>query len=186
MDNFKAGLQYGFVLSDPITQMQFSAPKIAFNVKEKRDYGNVVAFVSEEYNDLTYMVVIKTKIVTFLPRIYYLDAEGTLDGKRGFSMLLNESGSDLANHIEATVKGNKEDQHAVHWHKKGRSVILNRKENHIIAEYKTKNDKIGHGLCLIDWKGDNKLGKIEVWYGAKVKRKEVRIFQFPTIDAKIL
>lgn len=181
MDSFK----YGFVLSDPITQKQFNQTKIAFNVKEKRDYGKALALVSEEYCDLTYMVLFKSKIYTFLPRVYYLDTEGTLNAKNGFSMLLNESGRDLANHIEATVEGTKEEQHTVNWHKNGRSMVLdNKKENHVIAEYSTKNDKIGHDLCLIDWKGDNTNGKIEVWYGAKIKGKEVRIFQFPTIDAE--
>jgi hypothetical protein len=184
MNSFGAGLQYGFVLSDPITQIQLNAPKVAFNVKENRDYGNAIALVSEEYCDLTYMVVTKTKITTFLPRVYYLDSEGTLGGEDSLSMLLNESGSDLANHVEATIQGTKKDQHIVHWHKKGRSVVLNKK--HVIAEYITKNDKIGYDLCLIDWKGNNRTGKIEVWYGAKVKRKEVRVFQFPKISAKIL
>ena len=174
---------YGFVLSDPTTQRQFHEPKIAFDVYEIRDYKKVLAYVSDEYEGLIYMAVFKPQSFVFQPRIYYLDSAGSLDEKREFSTLLNECGNDLADHIEAIVQdGHERITRAIHWHKKGHSFSLNK--SHIIAEYTTKDDKTGQNLCLIDWKGDNKTGKLEVWYGQKVKKREVRLFRFPINYAK--
>jgi hypothetical protein len=174
---------YGFVLSDPTTRRQFYESKVAFNVKEVRDYKNVMAYISEGCNRLVHMVVVKPKSLIFQPRIYYLDFEGNLETNGGLSTLLNECGDDLAEHIEATLKKSYTGKtHIVHWNKKGKSLRLN--ERHIIAEYGTKNEKTGNNLCLLDWNGDNKTGKLEVWYGQKVKRKEARVFRFPASNEK--
>ena len=182
MDNNDSQTDYGFVLSDNTTQMQFNAPKVAFNVKEVREYGPALAYVTEEYNDLNYMVVHKTNVPSFHPRVYYLDFGGNIKGVPGLSMLLNENGNDLATAIEVTIKEDGTTRE-IHWYKKGPSLVLG--ENHILAEYVTRDKKMRHNLCLIDWKGDNKTGRIEVWYGQKIKRKEVRLFHFPKSDVKI-
>jgi len=184
MNTESAPTEYGFVLSDPVTQKQFSQTNVAFNVKEIRDYKNALAYISDEHKQLYYMVVLNSKNHTFQPRVYYLDAGGTLSGFPAFATLLNACGEDLADNIEATLQDDlKKSAHLVHWQKKGQSLSL--KNNRIIAEYITKDKKMKHNHCLIDWKGDNKTGRIEVWYGQKIKKKEVRIFRFPVASEDI-
>lgn len=175
---------YGFVLSDPTTKRQFNEPKVAFNVTEVRDYEKVYAYISKEPGRLTYMVVCNPISLFPQPRVYYLDTEGSLNENNGLCSWLSTSGWDLADHIEATLRSDyKKEDRVVHWHKKGRSLLLGfrsfRNEKSMIAEYTTRDRKTGQNLCLIDWKGDYKTGRIEVWYGQKVKRKEVRVFRFP-------
>lgn len=160
-------------LLDPITKKQFNKSSVTLEVSEVLDFGNVTGYITKEYDDMIYMLVVKSGSYVFNPRLYYLDVEGNLKDDIGLITLLNETGTDLADHIEATIEVEEDILKTVLWHKKSESISTD--SNHRLAEYTSKgNEKIAD-LCLINWMGDSKKGIIQVWYGQNIKTSEFEI-----------
>lgn len=157
-------------LSDPITKKQFNKSSVTLDVSETINFGNVTGYVTKEKNNMIYMLVVKNRDYVFNPRIYYLDVEGNLKDDISLITLLNEKGTDLADHIEATIEIEEGILKNVLWHKKSKSISSN--SYHRIAEYTSKGNESIADLCLINWTGDNKKGTIQVWYGQNIKPSE--------------
>lgn len=160
-------------LFDPITKKQFNKSSVTLEVSEVLDFGNVLGYITKEYDDMIYMLVVKKGNYSFNPRLYYLDVEGNLKDDIDLITLLNEKGDDLADHIEATIEVEEDILRTVLWHKKSASISTD--NNHRIAEYTSKGNENIADLCLINWMGDCKKGLIQVWYGQSINTTEFEI-----------
>jgi hypothetical protein len=161
---------FAIILSDPGTKDQFKKDQVTLKIKRTYHFNKAVGYVTEEKNSVTLMLLIKNE--NFLPRVYYLDIEGSFKDNPDLLPILNGRGNDFGNHIEATIKVNNGKLKSILWHKVSSATIVSNEKEIKVAEYHTKEKNINNNLCLVVWKGDNKIGHIEVWYGQKIKKDE--------------
>lgn len=159
-------------LSDPGTKEQFKKDKVTLKIKYIYSFYRATGYITEENNSVKLMLLTKNKNENFLPRVYYLDIEGSLRSNTDLLSLLNKRGDGFANHIEATIKLNSGKIKVIMWHKVSSARIISNEKEIKAAEYYTKEKNMSTTLCLIIWRGNNKSGYIEVWYGQKIKKDE--------------
>jgi len=162
-------------LSDPGTKAQFNKDKTSFKIEHKYEFDDTVGYVLEEKKGIKLMLSINKPKEDSIAAIYYLDVSGNLKDNGELLPLVDERGQDLADAVEATLELDGGNIKPIIWHKVSQTILISGRGITRIAEYDTRVNKLLYNLCYIIWKGNNKTGSIEVWYGQNIKKSEYEI-----------
>lgn len=178
-------------LSDFQTCAEFKSTSVDFRIRGIRSYEDpenrfsLTAYELEGPNeDTPFMLVVKQVDDLHDVFVYYLDISGELDGDSNnpYYALLTEDRQNLLDRIEVTVHYDDGEQD-ITWDIQDQTHgvrFSDSDENEgscTLAEYFTEDDNRNNNFCLVDWKGDEDDGEIDMWYGCNIKDTEVVIIQ---------
>lgn len=189
-------------LSDFQTQEQFEAPEVDFRIISVRTYEEpdgaftyrgyiLIPPDAEEDREEKYMILLMQSGDVHEIRVYYLDAgDEVYEAPEGeeecpFYALLDLEENALGERLESIISTEKGDRD-VTWDLQDQThgVLVTESENECLCtlgDYYTEDDNGGNNYCLIDWRGDEKDGWIELWYGCPIKEHEIEIVSTSTI-----
>jgi len=192
MDNLLNG-QIGDIvsLSDFQTCAEFKSTSVDFRICRVREYNDpedrfsIKAYELEGPNEDTPFMLVHKQVGSDCDLfVYYLDTFGELDGdsENPYYNLFTEDQGELLERIEVLVHYDDDEEQDITWDVQDQTHGVRYEDSEgnegvcTLAEYFTNDNNNDNNFCLIDWKGDEDDGEVEMWYGCNIKNTEVELF----------